>query len=167
MRLLFLPFLVVAATGVSSACTSATPTAACQTYVVPASTDLTKPTVSFQNDVLPILVQSCAFTSCHGASSGGNNGIKLGSKTQPNDPVAIRAGFVGVKAPELPTMNFVTAGDTSQSYVMHKLDGDQCKLDAQCTKASCQSSMPQNGDVLPVATRDTIRRWIAQGALEN
>jgi hypothetical protein len=151
----------------ASACTSATPGAKCETYVVPAGTDLTKPTVSFEKDVLPIFVQSCAFTSCHGATSGANNGVTLGSKTQPNDASALRGNIVGVKAPELPTMNFATPGDPSQSYLMHKLDGDQCKLDAQCTKASCQSSMPQGGDVLPVATRDVVRRWIAQGALAN
>ncbi len=157
---------LVAVFGFAVACTSSTPAPACETYVVPASTDLTTPT-SFKNDVLPIFVQSCAFTSCHGASSGGNNGVKLGSKTEPNDASALRANIVGVKAPELPTMNFVTPSDASQSYLMHKIDGDNCKLDAQCAKGTCLSAMPQGGDLLPVATRDTVRRWIAQGAPDN
>lgn len=167
MQRILLPLLAGVLGGLFSGCTSETPAAKCESYVVPASTDLKAPSVSFKNDVLPIFVQSCAFSSCHGASSGGNNGVKLGSKTLSNDASAIRAGIVGVKAPELPTMNLVTASDTSQSYLMHKLDGDQCTFNAQCTKGTCQSSMPQSGERLPVETRDTVRRWIAQGALDN
>ena len=158
---------LVASLGNTLACTSETPAAKCETYVVPPTTDLTKPTVSFKADVLPIFVQSCAFTSCHGSATSRNNGIGLGSKTLPNDASEIRKNIVDVKAPELPTMNFATAGDPSQSFLMRKLDGDQCKLDAQCEKGTCLSSMPQSGDLLPVATRDTVRRWIAQGALDN
>jgi hypothetical protein len=174
-----LPLLAVAAVavaglavaGLTAACTSASSAPKCETYVVPVGTDLTTPSVSFKTDVMPILVQSCAFSSCHGASSGGNNGVRLGSKTAPNDPAnapsAIRANIVGVKGPELTTMNFVTPSDPSQSYLMHKLDGDHCKLDAQCRDRSCGTAMPQGGDLLPVATRDTVRRWIAQGALDD
>ena len=47
---------------------------------------------------------------------------------------------------------------------MRKVDGSQCALDAQCTGASCQGSMPKNEGLLDLARRDTIRRWIAQGA---
>ncbi len=155
------------ATLASTACSSSSSPKACVAYQLPAGTDLTTPTVSFKSDVLPILVESCAFSSCHGAPSGGNNGVYFGSKTATNDPSAIRSGFVGVKAQENPSMNFVTAGDPSQSYVMHKLDADQCLFDAKCTNGSCQSSMPQSSDTLPEETRLVIRRWIAQGAADN
>ena len=47
---------------------------------------------------------------------------------------------------------------------MRKLDGSQCVLDAQCKGGSCQESMPKGDGLLDLATRDTVRRWIAQGA---
>jgi hypothetical protein len=47
---------------------------------------------------------------------------------------------------------------------MRKMDGSQCALDAQCAGGSCQSSMPKNEGLLDVTTRDTVRRWIVQGA---
>lgn len=47
---------------------------------------------------------------------------------------------------------------------MHKIDGDVCTLDAQCTNHSCGDTMPGSNDLLDLAIRDTIRRWIAQGA---
>ena len=45
-----------------------------------------------------------------------------------------------------------------------RMDSSQCALDAQCSGASCQSSMPKDDGPLEVATRDIVRRWIAQGA---
>jgi hypothetical protein len=51
---------------------------------------------------------------------------------------------------------------------MHKLDGDQCQFDSQCSGGSCLSLMPSGGsELLPVANRDLLRRWIAQGAANN
>jgi hypothetical protein len=160
-----------------ASCTSSTPApATCSAYVVPASTDL-KAATSFKTDVLPILVQSCAFTSCHGMAGGTNNGISLGVKPPAmSDPAMVVAGMVNVKAKELPTMNFVTPSDPASSYLMHKVDGDNCTFDKMCSdgtlpyrpgSATCQGTMPQAGDLLPVEKRDTIRRWIAQGAQNN
>jgi len=157
----------IAATTAACSSSGGTPDAGCTAYQVPAGTDLTKPAVSFSSDVVPILVNSCAFSSCHGAASGGNNGIKLGSKTATVSPTEIHDALVGKPAAELPAMSFVTAGDPSHSYVMHKLDGDLCTLSDRCTDHDCQSPMPQGADSLPVEQRDTIRRWIAQGAQNN
>jgi hypothetical protein len=64
-------------------------------------------------------------------------------------------------------MAYVKAGDPSQSFLMRKMDGDQCVLDAQCAGMTCQTSMPQNLPLLDVAPRDVVRRWIAQGAADN
>jgi len=65
-------------------------------------------------------------------------------------------------------MPLVTASDPSKSYLMHKLDGDQCQYNAECSGQSCLSLMPSGGtQLLPVATRDVVRRWIAQGAQNN
>jgi len=167
----FLPVVVLAAAS-TAACSSSSnnnnpPAGGCTAYQVPAGTDLTQPAVSFSNDVVPIFVESCAFSSCHGAASGGNNGIKLGSKTTTVQPSEIHDALVGKPAPELASMSLVTAGDPSKSYLMHKMDGDQCTFDKQCTNETCESSMPQGSDVLKPEQRDVIRRWIAQGAQNN
>lgn len=136
----------------------------CKTYSVPSGTDLTTPAVSFKNDVVPIFVLSCAFTTCHGAASGQNQGVYLGSKTGDPGAAKIYAATVGVASSELAAMPYVSAGDPSKSYLMHKIDGDVCTLNAQCTGQTCGDTMPQGNALLDVATRDTIRRWIAQGA---
>jgi hypothetical protein len=135
----------------------------CRDYTPPASFDPSTPVVSFQNDVVPIFNFSCVFSSCHGSLSGGANGIFLGGA----DAKAVRKNLVDVSAPELPSMVFVKPGDPRNSYLMRKLDGSQCLLDAQCIDGDCGDSMPQNEQTLPIETRDVVRRWIAQGAQEN
>jgi hypothetical protein len=97
----------------------------------------------------------------------------------PNSDAGIAAaqtiidGLVGVKSTEDLSMNLITAGDPSQSFLMHKLDDDQCTLISECMvgpsfRANCGVFMPyQFPDVLDVATRDVIRRWIKQGARNN
>lgn len=132
---------------------------ACQDFVPAPGFDLQTPKVSFATDVAPIFRQSCAFSTCHGASSGPANGAYLGS-----DLARVHAGLVDKASSELPTMPLVTAGDPRQSYLMRKLDGSQCLLDAECKGGSCADTMPRGGQPLPVETRDVVRRWIAQGA---
>ena len=131
----------------------------CDDYSPPAGFDATQPAVSFSKDVMPIFGQSCAFSTCHGSTVGSANGVFLGK-----DAPRVYAAIVGVKGDELATMPFVTAGNPRESYLMRKMDGSQCALDAQCTGGSCQGSMPKNEVLLDLATRDTVRRWIAQGA---
>ena len=117
------------------------------------------PAVSFSRDVLPIFGRSCAFSTCHGASTGPANGVFLGK-----DPPRVYTAIVGVKGDEMPQMAFVSPSNPHESYLMRKLDGSQCVLDGQCKGGSCQESMPKGEAVLDLATRDTVRRWIAQGA---
>lgn len=131
----------------------------CDDYAPPAGFDATTPAVSFSKDVMPIFGQSCAFSTCHGSTVGTANGVFLGK-----DAPRVHAALVGVKGDELRAMPLVTPGNPRESYVMRKMDGSQCALDAQCTGGSCQGSMPKNEGVLDVATRDIVRRWIAQGA---
>ncbi len=146
---------------------SPTPTNECVAYTVSSNTDLQSPVVSFRNDVVPIFVQSCAFSQCHGTAGGGNNGIFLGSKTSTFDPGAVRSALVGVPSTELPTMLFVTSSDPFKSYLMHKMDSDLCTLHAQCTGGTCGQSMPKDNATLAPSVRDVIRRWIAQGAKDG
>jgi hypothetical protein len=132
----------------------------CSDYNPPASFDATSPTVSFSKDVLPIFSKSCAFTSCHGSATGSSNGVFLGG----TDPARVHKAVVDVRSSKLPTMSYVKANDPRESFLMRKMDASHCVLDAQCTSADCGQSMPQNDETLPLETRDTVRRWIAQGA---
>jgi len=154
------------ALALASCSSSSDPPKACTPYEVPAGTDLQNPKVGFKTDVLPILVLSCAFSSCHGAPGGRNNGVYLGSKTTSNDASAIRKGLVDVVAPEHASMKLTAPGDPGASYLMHKLDGDQCRFAKDCNVEGCGEQMPHDSDPLDIATRDTIRRWITQGAPE-
>lgn len=147
----------------AAAATSTAPTEkTCKAFEA-AGTDLTKPTVSFRTDVVPILQGSCGFTGCHGA---GRSPV-VGTKASPLDPKVLREGMVGKAAVALPTMSYVTARDTSKSFLMHKMDGDQCLFDKECKEGSCGDSMPHRAEPLPIAERDVIRRWIAQGAADD
>jgi hypothetical protein len=58
----------------------------------------------------------------------------------------------------------VTPGDPSNSYLMHKLDADQCQFAAQCVAGDCLKPMPYDVGSLTTDKRDLVRRWIAQGA---
>lgn len=130
---------------------------ACQLYQVPATLDLTTPVRSFSADVLPILNARCG-TACHGASSPAGNLTLAGSAT------AVYGALVGQPSGELGSMSFVATGDPARSFLMHKLDGDQCVYDMQCAGGTCQQAMPMSGGALSDAQRDTIRQWIYQGA---
>ena len=167
------PWVAMAAATLA-ACGTAPPTwtpdaGACQPYEVPASTDLMAPTVSFKTDVMKVFNTSCGTATCHGSSSSPTGGVFLGASTaQGSDAEAAFAAIVGVPSNELPTMLLVTPGDGSASYLMHKLDGDQCQFEMMCANQDCEVSMPSGaGSVLPVTPRDTVRRWIAQGAADN
>ena len=136
--------------------------------------DLTAPAVSFRSEILPIFQSTCALggDSCHGAPSavadhrpflgtfGGDGGAAQD----------VLSGLVGVKSTEDLTMNLVTPGDPAASFLMHKVDGDQCTLIAECMapgsfRPNCGVFMPyQAPTILPMPTRDAIRRWIQQGA---
>jgi hypothetical protein len=132
----------------------------CQDYSPPASFDPQTPTASLRGDVMPVFSQSCTFTSCHGSNSGSNNGVYLGD----TDPQKLHDALVSVAAVELPSMPYITPGDARQSYLMRKLDGSHCVLDAQCVGGSCGEQMPNGAPALDITTRDAIRRWILQGA---
>lgn len=151
--------LVLALTGCPSEESSA---GGCKDYLPPASFDATTPSVSFSKDVMPIFGRSCAFSTCHGSNVGTANGVFLG-----RDATRVYTAIVGVKGDELPTMAFVTPGNPRESYLMRKMDATQCLLDAQCKDGTCRDSMPKNDESLDVATRDVVRRWIAQGAMNN
>lgn len=138
---------------------------------------LLSPNVSFKTDVQPIL-NSCgtAGSTCHGAPNDDpavSGLIYLGKPGGGAPASAILPNIVGKASPEDPKMNIIQAGDPENSYLMHKLDGDQCIYSANCSGAqnptftNCGSQMPFNGPYLDQSKRDAIRRWIAQGAQDD
>jgi hypothetical protein len=68
----------------------------------------------------------------------------------------------------------IAASAPQNSFMMYKLDGDPnlanmnnqvtCATLTCATAMTCGGSMPSCGPQLPQTQRDTIRRWIAQGA---
>jgi hypothetical protein len=74
-----------------------------------------------------------------------------------------------------PSMDIIKAGDPANSFMMYKLDGafptTPTTNDVTCSTLTCDitqtcgEAMPAGGSQL--AARDTIRRWIAQGAQNN
>ena len=163
---LALALVLAACSGVNSASNASTGAPSTQTGLPACDVDAAAPAVpsggpavSFVNDVFPIIDASCALAPCHGsADHGANQGLYLGSSA-----ASAWAALVNVPAPELPSMKFVEPGSPEASYVMHKLDGDQCRFEGACA-GSCGARMPFGGAQLPGIERDAIRRWIAEGA---
>jgi hypothetical protein len=140
---------------------------------------LATPSVSFGGDVMPIFNTNCAIggARCHGdpavvASSRPFLGYFDGAPDA-GAIASVRDGLIGVKSSEDPSMNLVTAGEPVQSFLMHKMDGDQCTLISDCMvpgsyRPNCGVFMPyQAPSILDVAKRDVVRRWIGQGAQSN
>jgi hypothetical protein len=146
----------------SAACSSDPPAGGCKEFA-PAG-DMNTPTASFKDHVYPIFRQSCGLSSsCHGAPTTSKGNLYLGSATETNI-AQVRSGLMGKKA-EAIDMNLIAPGDPKNSYLMRKMDGDQCAL--KCKTGDCGRVMPDGSDPLPEEKRLTIRRWIVQGAKDN
>jgi hypothetical protein len=147
------------------------------------SFDGTTPSVSFKTDVLPIFRNSCGLSdACHGSESGSGAQHFYGLANSKGDMTAtqIQEIFdqaVGKDAVDNPGMSIIAAGAPGNSFMMYKLDGDPNNSDlaaqVTCSKLSCASdkscgeAMPQGGPALSADERNVIRRWIAQGAMNN
>jgi hypothetical protein len=153
--------VTVAACGDSSGSGGEEPRA-CVAHNAPQLAALSTPPTSFENDVAPILAKSCAFSSCHGSRTPANRGVFLGA-TNPDNIAQVKSGL-RASARSAPALAYVTPGDPDKSFLMHKLDGDQCIVSESCNGGDCGKSMPEGNELLPESSRDTIRRWIAQGA---
>lgn len=154
-----------------AACSSKDPggTLSCQAYSPPSGTDLQHPTVSFKSDVLPIFQASCTFSDCHALRNDPQR-VYLGPPKAaglPTDPNEVYGLIVNKPAAELSAMSYVTPSDPANSFLMRKMDGDQCALSAKCTNGDCGALMPLDSDKLVESTRLVVYRWIAQGAPNN
>ena len=161
----------------TSGCSSASPMVgvdggSCRPFV--SSADLSAP-VSFANTVMPIFQHSCALggSSCHGAPSVTASGRPyLGSAEGGTIAAAavVLQQIVAVLSTEDTTMKLVAPSDPANSFLMHKVDGDQCTLAAACANSAfrdCGQQMPWNSGTIEATSADAIRAWIAQGAQNN
>jgi hypothetical protein len=101
---------------------------------------------SFRNDIQPIFTARCAVVGCHITPTEANLGLVL------KDAETARANIVDVPSGEVQGVFRVVPGDSATSWLMIKLDTGE---------------MPKQGGMLSQGTRDTIRNWIDQGALDN
>lgn len=156
--------MLLAAVALSACGDDADPAAtACVAYVPPASFDVSAP-ASFKGDVVPILRGACSASSCHGSAGGTNFGVFLGTPNGGDDEV--QTIYDGLLKPTRATaaLPYAVPSDPKNSFLLRKIDGDHCLLDAECTGGGCGARMPKGGTPLAEADRLTIRRWISQGA---
>jgi hypothetical protein len=145
--------------------------------------------VSFKTDIIPIFQQSCTLSmECHGQpNNAGELNLYLGlnPNTGPNTAATIMMAYqalVGVNSVEDPAMPLVKPMDTTNSYILYKLNGTQnstASVSSECAKNLCGSSdctaatpcgalMPDTA-AMPIAMDEiqTITDWISQGAPNN
>jgi hypothetical protein len=114
------------------------------------STALTSTLSSIQTN---IFTPKCATSSCH-SSGAASAGLSLADG-------AAFASLVGASSQQLSTMNRVTASDTSNSYMIHKLEG------TQATAGGTGSTMPFGGTALTTTEIQVLKDWINSGALND
>jgi hypothetical protein len=147
----------------------------------------TSATLSFKNDIMPIFRSNCAKPgACHNdtstyskmAAGGGRpylgTAIDGGAETTPD----IAMVYAGLMKPSLeyttPSINYITPCDPTKSFIMLKMDPSFSTIDAShCAHGDfagiCGLPMPSDLTTgsLPQATRDMVRNWISQGAMNN
>lgn len=134
-----------------------------------ASFNGTTPAVTFQANVLPIFRTSCGLSaSCHGTPMNSLVGqVYLGppnsaGMASQSDIDAIFAEIINVDATKESGMKVVVPSDAANSFLMHKIDAS-FKCESLTCDGNCGTAMPP-GAPLTQDQKDTIRRWIAQGA---
>lgn len=116
--------------------------------------------VTVQNVVAVTLgqIQSQVFSpSCSGCHSGPTSGNLPSGMNLSTANDSFNA-LVNVTSLQVGTLNRVTPNDSTNSYLIHKLEGGPNIVG---------SRMPQGGPFLDQATIDMIKAWIDDGALNN
>jgi mono/diheme cytochrome c family protein len=103
--------------------------------------------VSFQRDVLPIFKQHCMACHISGEEQGG---LALA-------PRLAHASLVGVPSRESALLR-VKPGQPEASYLVRKIDGTHQEAGGSGVQ------MPMGDAGLDAAARETIRRWVVEGA---
>lgn len=123
-------------------------TQACLVIAIPAVQ--AEELVSFSQQIGPVLRTQCATCHMTGSEPGG---MKL-------YPSAAHQSLVAVASVESPLQR-VAPGEPDKSYLLHKLQGTHLNVGGQGVQ------MPFGQPPLSEATREVIRQWIVQGALDN
>ena len=146
----------------ATACSSESSEPRCAEY---AAGNIGAEPVAFEQHVLPIFQRSCGLNAlCHGLPT---NLPFLGSNPPlESDASAVWAAIVDRPAGAIPSRSFVEPGSPENSFLMRKMDGDQCIWDDECRGGSCGAPMPEGSALLAPAERDVVRTWISRGAPE-
>ena len=96
-----------------------------------------------------IFDQSCTFSNCHGSMGAPQAGLELSSVS------VSEANLIDVSSTQIPTRVRVAPGDSSSSYVMNKILGEDI--------ADGTQQMPIVG-TLCQSRIDAIEQWIDDGA---
>lgn len=111
--------------------------------------DFPASTVSFQNDVVPVLANnSCSSQFCHGNEDSPPSGYLVTSAVNMFGP--------GNRASADGSCN-VVRGDPDNSFLIKMLEGT----------VPGAPRMPMGGDAISDADMNTIRQWITEGARDN
>ncbi len=121
----------------------------------------------FRAQVDQIVNFSCAIASCHGRAPG--QGHLFLPKRQAADAGTGLNGdwydqVVGVASQTDPAMLLVKPGDPANSWLVHKVGGDQCYFKDACAMGNCGDRMPQANLALDPADVETIVAWVREGA---
>lgn len=170
---------------------STTGEALCVGSVLPCGAGASTATVSFANQIMPIFQSNCSVgggtgpaTLCHGDPSAAMPFAPGGTRQWfgPPSPAVnsaatltmIYSGFVNQPSTEDLSMDVITPGDPTQSFLWYKIDGTQGSLDREnlCGHGElgvCGSAMPlpltgATITLLPQADLDLVCTWIVQGA---
>jgi hypothetical protein len=148
--------------------------------------------MSFATDIMPIFQTNCAKPlACHNdpttasktAAGGGRPYLGLGGDAgapTTADTMKVYLGLTSDTAPNHSTswellkpmpMKYIAAGDPMHSYLMIKMDGMPGAM-YDCSTGDyggmCGLGMPSDAaGPLDQTTRDKVRAWITQGALNN
>lgn len=162
VRFLFLSGFAVLGISLVSACSDA-PTPSSSSGG--SSSGSSGATVSFKDDVAPILATSCALAACHSSKESNLNFYIT------YDPAQMYTELMKT-SPTCASSKFVVPGKPEESMVMLKMDNEQEKLPDSCASAR-RSEMPpgdppKSGNaLLDKKDRDVVRSWIKQGAKDN
>lgn len=120
----------------------------------------TKMTPSFSADILPALQLSCGSntSSCHGGTNPAGRILFSGSANS----VYTQLRAVTQSGPSWYRVN---PGDPNTSWLIEKISKDNPGLAA--FGQTYGTRMPQGAPILCQPTIDTLRAWIANGALNN
>jgi hypothetical protein len=124
-------------------------------------------TASFELDVMPLFDQACNSSSCHSGAAA-PEGLPL-TAVDAAERTALVTLLTSAWAKRA-NMQFVTAGDPANSFLLLKCEYDKAGIEecaTDCSALGCGAPMPSGGAMLTASELDVLRRWIKDGAKDN